>query len=100
MLAVVIVCGVIFCGCSNSSDPVEQNTAKQSTDKYRNFYEIFVQSFNDSNGDGTGDIQGIIDKLDYLNDGDPNKGDDLGIDGIWLTPIMPSQLLRSAIKGE
>ena len=91
MLAVVIVCGVIFCGCSNSSDHVEQNTAKQSTDKYRNFYEIFVQSFNDSNGDGTGDIQGIIDKLDYLNDGDPNKGDDLGIDGIWLTPIMPSQ---------
>ena len=82
MLAVVIVCGVIFCGCSNSSDPVEQNTAKQSTDKYRNFYEIFVQSFNDSNGDGTGDIQGIIDKLDYLNDGDPNKGDD-------AEPVLP-----------
>ena len=91
LLAVLIICGCILCGCSNGNDPVENKTAKQSTDKYRNFYEIFTQSFNDSNGDGTGDLQGIIDKLDYLNDGDPNKGDDLGIDGIWLTPIMPSQ---------
>lgn len=54
------------------------------------FYEIFVRSFNDSDGDGIGDIQGIIDKLDYLNDGNPNTTTDLGITGIWLMPIFPS----------
>ena len=53
------------------------------------FYEIFVRSFNDSDGDGIGDIQGIINKLDYLNDGDPNTSKDLGITGIWLMPIFP-----------
>jgi glycosidase len=52
----------------------------------RVFYEIFIRSFNDSDGDGIGDIQGIIDKLDYLNDGDPTTSDDLGVTGIWLMP--------------
>lgn len=56
----------------------------------RVFYEIFVRSFYDSNGDGVGDINGIIEKLDYLNDGDPNTTTDLGIGGIWLMPIHPS----------
>jgi glycosidase len=54
------------------------------------FYEIFVRSFYDSNGDGIGDFNGIIEKLDYLNDGDPQKASDLGISGIWLMPINPS----------
>ncbi len=54
------------------------------------FYEIFVRSFYDSDGDGIGDFQGIIEKLDYLNDGDPNTTSDLGITGIWLMPIMES----------
>lgn len=54
----------------------------------RVFYEIFVRSFSDSDGDGVGDLQGIIDKLDYLNDGDPNTTTDLGITGIWLMPIQ------------
>lgn len=54
------------------------------------FYEIFVRSFKDSNGDGIGDFQGIIEELDYLNDGDPNTSDDLGITGIWLMPIQQS----------
>jgi len=54
------------------------------------FYEIFVRSFKDSDGDGKGDFNGIIEQLDYLNDGDPNTGDDLGIGGIWLMPINPS----------
>ncbi len=54
------------------------------------FYEIFVRSFFDGDGDGIGDFQGIIQKLDYLNDGDPNTQDDLGIGGIWLMPINPS----------
>ena len=54
------------------------------------FYEIFVRSFNDSDGDGIGDIQGIINKLDYLNDGNPETTTDLGITGLWLMPIFPS----------
>ncbi|MEQ8241395.1 MAG: alpha-amylase family glycosyl hydrolase [Cyclobacteriaceae bacterium] len=45
-------------------------------------YEIFVQSFADSNGDGIGDINGLRAKLDYLHD--------LGVKGIWLMPINPS----------
>ncbi|MEO9873152.1 alpha-amylase family glycosyl hydrolase [Ekhidna sp.] len=54
------------------------------------FYEIFVRSFYDSDGDGIGDFNGITEKLDYLNDGDPNTTNDLGITGIWLMPIHDS----------
>jgi len=54
------------------------------------FYEIFVRSFYDSDGDGIGDLNGLIEKLDYLNDGDPATTDDLGVTGIWLMPIMAS----------
>jgi len=54
------------------------------------FYEIFVRSFYDSNGDGIGDLNGLIDKLDYLNDGDPKTTTDLGVTGIWLMPIHPA----------
>ena len=54
------------------------------------FYEVFVRSFADSDGDGVGDINGLIENLDYLNDGDANTDDDLGITGIWLMPIMQS----------
>ncbi len=102
LLAALMLGSVVLVGCSTDaesskkeessvSDPIKDIKAEASTDKYRNFYEIFVSSFCDSNDDETGDLQGIISQLDYLNDGDPNSGDDLGIDGIWLTPIMPSK---------
>lgn len=93
LIAIILTLTIIAAclgGCGSSSDPVSTLKATASTDKYRNYYEIFVSAFNDSDDDAVGDLQGIIDKLDYLNDGDPNTGDDLGIDGIWLTPIMPS----------
>lgn len=51
------------------------------------WYLLFVRSFYDSDGDGIGDLRGVIEKLDYLNDGDPSTTDDLGITGIWLMPI-------------
>ncbi len=62
----------------------------ERSDKYRTYYEIFTYSFCDSNEDGIGDFKGITSKLDYLNDGDTKTTDDLGIEGIWLMPIMPS----------
>ncbi len=54
------------------------------------FYEIFVRSFYDSNGDGIGDLPGLIQKLDYLNDGNLETTNDLGVTGIWLMPIHPA----------
>ena len=54
------------------------------------FYEIFVGSFSDSDGDGIGDLRGIINRMDYLNDGDPASGLSLGVEGLWLTPIFLS----------
>jgi len=45
-------------------------------------YEVFVQSFRDSNGDGIGDLQGLISKLDYIRD--------LGATAVWIMPIHPS----------
>jgi alpha-amylase len=54
----------------------------------RVFYEIFVRSFADSDGDGIGDFRGLTERLDYLNDGDPGTTDDLGITGIWLMPVF------------
>ena len=45
-------------------------------------YQIYPRSFQDSNGDGIGDLPGIISRLDYLSD--------LGIDAIWLSPVYRS----------
>ncbi|MBP3487743.1 MAG: DUF3459 domain-containing protein [Roseburia sp.] len=70
----------------------EFNTAQPqiSQDNYRTWYEVFVYSFYDGDGDGIGDLAGLTEKLDYINDGDPATDTDLGCDGIWLMPVMPS----------
>ena len=77
-------------GADNGVSDYESLPVHVSDDKYRNYYHIWVCAFEDSNGDETGDLQGIINKLDYINDGDPATDTDLGMDGIWLSPIMPS----------
>ena len=64
---------------------------QEPEDNARVFYEIFVGSFSDSDGDGIGDLRGIIDRMDYLNDGEPASGRSLGVEGIWLTPIFSSR---------
>lgn len=58
------------------------DVSTEPVDNYRTWYEIFVYSFCDSDGDGIGDLQGVISKLDYLQE--------LGVNGIWLMPIHPS----------
>ena len=68
----------------------EFKSAGPKADDARVFYEIFVGSFSDSNGDGIGDLRGIINRMDYLNDGKPDSGESLGVEGIWLTPIFKS----------
>jgi glycosidase len=66
----------------------EQNSAAErlltGPDWYRHavFYEVNVRSFQDSNGDGIGDLAGLVSRLDYLKD--------LGVDALWLMPIFPS----------
>lgn len=63
--------------------PINQiNKMQKSWWKEAVAYQIYPRSFMDSNGDGIGDIQGIISKLDYLKD--------LGIDLIWICPIFKS----------
>ncbi|MDX9992526.1 MAG: alpha-amylase family glycosyl hydrolase [Anaerolineales bacterium] len=54
------------------------------------FYQVFVRSFKDSDGNGVGDFNGITEMLDYLNDGDPATATDLGITALWLMPITES----------
>lgn len=53
-------------------------------------YEIFVRSFYDSDGDGIGDLNGLIQKLDHVNDGNAATTRDLGARCIWLMPVAES----------
>jgi alpha-amylase len=88
---------MMLAGCIGAkAQPVQPISGlPQGTDGYAwwndtVFYEIFVRSFYDSDGNGIGDFSGIVEKLDYLNDGDPNTNTDLGVSGLWLMPINPA----------
>lgn len=59
------------------------------------FYQVFVRSFADARsgplaGDGIGDFVGLTERLDYLNDGDPQTTSDLGVTALWIMPMHPS----------
>jgi len=67
---------------SKSRPAATTQASKQDWWKNAVIYEIYPRSFQDSNGDGIGDLNGITARLDYLKD--------LGVDAIWLTPVYPS----------
>ncbi len=72
---------IIFYSCQPVNHQTESLSVESNWPKSV-IYEIFVQSFYDSNADGIGDFDGITSKLDYLQN--------LGVEGIWLMPINPS----------
>lgn len=92
LTALVLGLGLLFslCGCGPAAAPTPEPVVDPIAGNDRVFYQIFVGSFSDSDGDGTGDLRGIINRLDYLNDGDINSGKSLGVQGIWLSPIFTS----------
>lgn len=80
----LLICTLLLTGCGGYP---YRHALDVPDDNCRTWYEVFVPSFYDSNGDGIGDLRGLTQKLDYLNDG---KGGGLGVNGLWLMPIMPS----------
>lgn len=91
-MAAVLLLGA---GCKDTAkDDKQKEEANQSKeyaytqelnvidDNVRTYYEVFVYSYCDSDGDGIGDFKGVTQKLDYIAD--------MGFNGIWLMPIMPS----------
>lgn len=84
----LILIAVLLIGCASGAaktDKALEEIAALGTspdDNYRTWYEIFVYSYCDSNGDGIGDLNGVCQKLPELQA--------LGVNGIWLMPIHPS----------
>ncbi|MDO4804003.1 MAG: hypothetical protein Q4A32_04205 [Lachnospiraceae bacterium] len=68
----------------------------------RTTYEVFVYSFCDSDGDGIGDLPGLLSKLDYINDGNPDSEEDLGMTGLWLMigQMHPMSRIRKVYEDE
>ena len=93
LLFIAILTGCVTSTPAPTATPVPTVASTPTPDPYAGtdgfrwwndtvFYELFVRSFRDSDGDGIGDFNGITEKLDYLQE--------LGIKGLWLMPINPS----------
>ena len=108
LLSILLLCALVLTGCGQAAAPSEAPADRldrtgryplseggeaildapsfsgetPANDNHRVFYEIFTGSFSDSNGDGIGDLRGIINRMDYLSDGDPASGLSLGVEGI------------------
>ncbi len=110
LLTLAMVCTMLGCEAEKEPERMKDISGKYDLDDRRNeaivddagpvskaidgnnnvFYQIFVGSFSDSDGDGTGDLRGIINRFDYLNDGKGDSGVSLGVEGLWLSPIFKS----------
>ncbi len=98
LLSGAMILGSASCGGNEESKDQSETTSEEAVvptvdpinDNFRTFYQVFVGSFSDSNGDGVGDLRGVINRMDYLNDGDINSGKSLGVQGLWLSPIFSS----------
>ncbi len=90
--AALVVAAAAGVGLAAGASAAPTSVRQWSHDWVRDavFYEVFVRSFADSDGDGIGDLAGLTARLDYLNDGDPATGDDLGVTALWLMPIFES----------
>lgn len=84
-LAAALAAGPAAAQAHRTASPAGQDWRRGGT-----CYEVFVRSFQDSNGDGIGDLNGLIQRLDYINDGNPNSTRSLGADCIWLMPVAES----------
>ncbi|MFM2286908.1 MAG: hypothetical protein RL684_51, partial [Pseudomonadota bacterium] len=73
----IAIGAMAWLGCAQAATP-----AATPWWTHASIYEIYVRSFQDSNGDGIGDLKGVTQRLGYLHD--------LGVDAIWLTPFYPS----------
>lgn len=82
LLVFCLFLGLAACGGSGEGNGEITLQPNIIDDNYRNWYEIFVYSYYDSNNDGIGDLNGVTSKLDYIKD--------MGFNGIWLMPIHPS----------
>ena len=91
VLLLLAGCGGVQPGVTETQEPTEPAAVLDPVDdNFRTFYQVFVGSFSDSNNDGIGDLRGVINRMDYLNDGNMNTETDLGVQGIWLSPIFTS----------
>ena len=92
LTAAIVVSSVLLVNHFTKTPEEEKLPPMQDpiNDNYRTFYQVFVGSFSDSDGDTYGDLRGVINRFDYLNDGNINSGKSLGVQGIWLSPIFSS----------
>ncbi len=80
--ALLFAAAAVFAAGQFASAQSQPKTSERDWWKNAVIYEIYPRSFQDSNGDGIGDLNGITERLDYLKE--------LGVDAIWLSPIYPS----------
>jgi oligo-1,6-glucosidase len=81
-ILILIAAALIACNSNSSNETTTQSSVDRKWWKEATVYQIYPRSFQDSDGDGVGDLKGIISRLDYIKS--------LGIDAVWLNPIYAS----------